>query len=538
MKNRLKIILILISVMVASCLLASCTGTDKIQEYGKQGYTVKVTFDGNGGTFVGKIGNQVIDLYKPENYALDENNTAHIKLTDPTERILQSTGEQIMLTMSGYSNVGWYKKRELVTNENGEPIDENGNVLVLQGDRYYIKDTLSQEAQSSDSSSASTDASNSAEEDVVGVESFPQYNYSEPFDFAADTIDAKPGEMIDITLYAGWLKHYEFNYYYVNNGEKKLIQTQTFDYKVVNAENSRVSDKDTIWLPKYVDGAMNYTYNYSNREIFTFPSVENTTFDKAYLDENLTQEITTAAFEHQGTFDKETCKAINRVQNIYFTTVPGMIYKIYKATDFTNNPNLDGIYEIYADLDFTGLTWPNAFTQGTFNGEIKSMAGSQVKFSNINATFASGSSTTAGVFGALSNTADVEDIAFENIKLTVSSVPTRISNFTLGTLFGNVDESAKVSNISLTNATLVLQYVAIDTTDEVANNQVNLLANGKTQGITATDTIHLHISGRKVGSTYRYQLDPTATTIDAEGKISLKVDISFKDTEKQIYEIQ
>lgn len=543
MKRKLKAIILLICVMVASVILASCSAPDLYEEYKKQGYTVQVTFDGNGGTFVGKQGNQIVDFYKPENYKLDSDGTAHIKLIEPTERKLQSTNDYIMLTMNGYSHVGWYKTRKLVTNENGEPIDEEGNVLEESEGRYFIKGSETKSAEGREApASAPTSAkeeTSSSEKVETRIESFPLYEYSEPFNFETDTIDAKVGEEVKVTLYAGWLKHYEFNYYHVKNGKAELVSTQKFDYKVVNAENSRVSDKDTIWLPSYVGGAMNYKHSYSNSEIYNFPQVENATFDKAYLDAELTKEITGETFEHTGTFDSQTCKATNRVQNIYFTTLPGRIYKIHNAEELVKNPDLDGIYEIYGtEYDFKDLSWPTAFSQGVFNGEFKVMESEKVKFTNISAKFASQSSTTAGVFGALSDTASIENIAFENVTLSVTSVPTNAKDMTMGILFGNVADKAKVTNVSLTNATMVIGYVSIDTVDDASNNQINLLGNGNTQGITVTDTLHLQLSGRKVGSTFRFLVNPETATVDADNNVSLVSD-SFKNEDgKQIYEIQ
>lgn len=512
MKNRFKAILILIIVLIASAVLAACNKNDSVfNDYKKQGYTVTVTFDGNGGAFIGKIGNKIVDMYRPSDYQPDEDGYVHIKLIEPTSRNLKSTGEKISLTMNGYSNLGWYKTRTMQTNDKGEPINENGDVLEWSNDRYYIKGTKK--------------------------ESLPLYEYAEPFDFDTDTIDVKVGAEEDFTLYACWVKYFEFDYYHVNEkGETTLVSTQTFDYKTVNAPDSKVWDKDTIWIPSYVDGAMKYSYKYSGGDNFFFPETENDTFDKAYLDENLTQEITTETFKHSGSFDKTTGTAKDRVQNIYFTTVPGKIYKIYKASDLVNNPNANGIYEIYDDLDFEGLTWPVAFSQAVFDGKMTSMTGGTVKFSNVNARFASTSSTTAGVFGALGETAVMENIAFENVTLTISSVAPTPRDMTIGTLFGNVDDSATVTNISLTNATLVIGYVAVNT--EINNNQINLLANGKTDGITVTDTIHLKFTSQKVGSSYRYKVDPTKTTIDENNNVNLVVDAAFKSEENEIYEIQ
>ncbi len=509
MKRKLKAIILLICVMVASVILASCSQPNKFDEYAKQGYTVKVTFDGNGAALLTKVGNKLVDLYNPSNYTPDENGVVHIKVIDPEKRGLtdDKTG---FLAMPNFMHFGWYRTREAVLNDDGKFVDDLGNVLEYNesNGKYYIEGT--------------------------NDESFPLYNYSDPFNFDTDTIDAKVGEPIEVTLYVAWVKQFEFNFYHVKDGKATFVRSDMFDYRYIDT-----TGKNVIGIPSYTDGvAMDYSYEYSNGGTFNFPKIDNETFDKAYLDEELTKEITTPTFEHQGAIDLETCKATNRIQNIYFTTIPGNVYKIHTAQDLIDNADPYGVYEIDGDLDFTGLTWPTAFSQTVFNGKMVPKSGQQIKFSNIEARFASTSSTTAGVFGALSESAVIENIAFENVKLTVSSVPTNVKDLTMGILFGNVDDKAKLTNVSLTNATMIIGYVSINTVDDVSNNKVNLLGNGNIQGITVTDTLHLQLSGKKVGSTFRFLVDPTKATVDENNNVSLISD-SFKNEDgKQIYEIQ
>ena len=512
MKRRIKAIILLICVMVASVILASCASNNKFSEYEKQGYTVKVTFDGNGAALLTKVGNKLVDLYNPSNYTADENGEVHIKIIDPEKRGLTDaiTG---FLTMPNFTHFGWYKSRVAKLNENNEMVDDLGNVLEFNenNDKYYIKGT--------------------------DTESFPLYEYSEPFNFETDTITAKVGEPVEVTLYAGWVRYFEFEFYHVNDGKVELYATQSFDYKVAKGlDGTTASAKDEIYLPAYKDGAMNYSYQNSAGEQYEFPNVPMRTFDKAYLDEDCLQEITTASFKHQGTFDEESCVATNRVQKIYVTTLPGHIYKVDKPEVLVNNPDPYGIYEIYNDLDFTGLEWPMELTQAEFYGELKSQTGAPVKLSNIEARFAHASATSAGLFGAIGENAKLENISFENVTLTITSVPADAKNMTVGTLFGNVSDKAVLTNITLTNATLVLQNVSIKT-DVESNNQVNLLGNGNIQGVTVTDTLHLHLKGIKRGSYYRFMLDPTKATVNAENYVSLVV-ASYRSPDTEIFKIQ
>ena len=124
MKTKLKLILILISIAALCVVVSACSGNAAFDKYLNEGYSIVVTYDSNGGRFVGKEGNQIVDLYKPSNYTADETGMIHITLIEPTQRII--TNEQVALTMSGYFVAGWYTERTIVKNDSGKVVDEDG----------------------------------------------------------------------------------------------------------------------------------------------------------------------------------------------------------------------------------------------------------------------------------------------------------------------------------------------------------------------------------------------------------------------------
>jgi hypothetical protein len=259
MKKTLKIVLAL------GCLgftLAGVACTDsKLESYQKEGYTVSVTYDGNGGSFLSLSNVTLMDLFKPADYAdtKDADGNIHIKLTEPTDPSRPTSGDAITLTKTNHFFAGWYQNREILTVD-GSPVDVNGRELELQANGTYIY--------------ADLQAGETAESIT------PAYKYSGYWDFEEDTLEYNESEGIkNITLYAGWVPHYEFHYYYENNGQwVQFEQVTTFDYQAAKT-NPNLDDLDTIWLPQWgANGAMDYSYSYKNGRQFNFPQLTKTTF--------------------------------------------------------------------------------------------------------------------------------------------------------------------------------------------------------------------------------------------------------------------
>ena len=99
----------------------ACKEDTKLEAYQKAGYTVSVTYDGNGGKFLGRNGITIVDLFKPSDYK-DENGEMHIKLTEPTSSDRSSGSDTVTLTNAGHFLVGWYQTRE-VKEVDGVPVD-------------------------------------------------------------------------------------------------------------------------------------------------------------------------------------------------------------------------------------------------------------------------------------------------------------------------------------------------------------------------------------------------------------------------------
>ena len=91
MKNS-KVILILIFAMLFSIALIGCSDMTEIDKYKEMGYTVQVTYNGNGGNYIGSQAVSLVDMFNPDKFTADSDGKVHIKLTEPTSELRPSGG--------------------------------------------------------------------------------------------------------------------------------------------------------------------------------------------------------------------------------------------------------------------------------------------------------------------------------------------------------------------------------------------------------------------------------------------------------------
>ena len=491
-------------------LLASCTSKTKIQEAKNSGKVIKITYDANGGTYLNREGITLIDMFNPNDYQADNQGTKHIKLLSPTDPKRPTGGsEGVYITKTNSFLIGWYKNKTAKTNASGNIVNAEGQELELVNNEYYLKNDKT-------------------------VKSEPLYEYSGHWDFENDTVDYKSDmKEYEMTLYAVWSEYFTFDYYYDNEGSWEKYDSTSFDYMTTNQEGSSTYDKDTIWVPRYVEGTMVYTHKYHNNSTYTFPSLEGKTFKKAYTDSSKTTEITDS-FEHQGYIDYETGKSVNPNQKVYVSFENGVTYYISSADQLINNPDLNGNYVIQNDLDFEGKEWPKLFSKGTFNGKISSANGEVVKIKNVKITHNEERTVKyAGIFGQLSNEAVIENINFENATLDLQSIGNRNMNSAFGLFAGKIDDNATLTNVSLTGSILIGNIAPESSTE------INLVATGNTEGITV-GTIHLTVYGiySTVQSKYKFTIDPENVIINDSVIVLTLTSTSSSYFDNEKYEIQ
>ena len=509
MKKHVFIVTLILTAVL--CLtLAGCSEQTEYDKYKAQGYTVSVTYDGNGGAFLEREGISIVDVFNPSDYVADSDGMVHIKLMEPTDsRRPSGSSDPLTLIKQNYFFAGWYENRVFKRNEADEVVDWNGNALIETDGVYYLKD---------------------AENETVGYPACS--SYSGLWDFSSDTVDAKVGEEVEKTLYAGWVPYYEFEYYYKVNGEAgdwTKYATTSFDYKSTNKEGSTTSDRDTLFIPSYSGGAMNYVTNYADGRSYRFPSLDGYTFASAYSDENCENEIVDS-FEHEGTLDVTTGIASDRIQKIYVLFDKGNVYRISTAEELSQNGDSSGIYYINDDLDFDEVTWPATFMYNDFSGEIH---GNGHVIKNVYASFTSTSSSIGGLFGSISGA--VKDVTFDNI--TVDYVTTGfISECNFGLFTGNVSETAEL-NVTI-KGECNLKFGKISLNTEVGGDDIviTLPTDDTSKGVILEATqVKVVIYGiEKFGSEpkeYDYTID--IKTVEREGnRLKFQV-VAFIDPDQE-----
>lgn len=508
-----KIIISILSVVFVGCLcagLTACSTNDtKVDEYEKQGYLVSVKYDANGGQFLNIEDRYMLDMFKPDLYTKDSDGKVKIKLLEPTDSL---RGKDITLTRSGYFYAGWYKDRQLVKNDEGNVLDDNGTVLYENADdgRYYYDSDFEKRA-------------------------YPAYTYSDYWDFENDVVEynEQTGK-VELILYAGWVPYYTFTYYYKFEDDLSADWQQYgetyFDYKYNKAVNG---DLNVCYLPDWSDtaqiggevvkcGKMNYSHKYTatDNNNFNFPHQEDSTFKAAYSDPEMTKPID-AQYTHLGTMDLQTATSENSNCAIYVVLQRGERYKIATAKHLSENGNAKGIYELLCDIDFSAdandgvaLTWPMLFENNEFKGTFN---GNGHTISNVNVAHATNNKEYGGLFGRISNEAVLKDFTVNNLTFDLSATGIKLEDAYYGAFAGYIDEKAQLSGITINNINMRI-YAVIYLGEGFKYNAV---ANGNKSNITV-GTLKVTLYGEQLmEDMYNYMIDAEKSQVDSDYNVNL-----------------
>ena len=519
MRKTIKALLIAGSLGALCAGLAACSNETVIDEYFKQGNVISVTYDGSGGNIKGSSGVSIVDMFNPSKYTADADGYIHIKLREPTTR--PGSSGNIAVDRSGYTLVGWYRNREIVKVD-GKAVDNAGNTLLEEDGFYYT-------------------VRKGNDGKTIKEEAVPAYTYSDPWDFAKDTVDFKVGDAKhELTLYAGWVPLFSFEYYYKEDNEWTLFGTTPFDYLLAQAvdRDDLTKIKDCVFVPDWSleTGKMEHKFS----SAYTFPSVKDKamTFKAAYSDEACQHKITREnPYRHTGTINFETAAAINPVQKIYVEFDEGSYYRITTAAQFAAINDPDGYYTILSDeLDFNcsvdyenggelpskteNIHWPSDFLTSSFTGKIEGEGGKSVTFKNIGAQINAKTTTEllyGGLFGAVDKGAVIKNVSFKNVVLDIKSVTSR-RGANLGMFAGNIEEGATLEGVTISGE-LRLWEISVSGGDF----KFHLLANGNHSGV-GEGNIKLIVCGAKSyveEGKYRFDsIDPDTVVVDADKNIT------------------
>ena len=356
----------------------------------KEGYTVSVRFDANGGSFAGSPNEvYIVDVFNPADYKANAAGDVEIPLIAPDDPVRK--GSAFAISNSGYFLAGWYTERALRVGESGEPLDEYG-VPTAQSGR-------------------------------------PQgYVYSGKWDFAADRLtvgkdSAASADEQQVTLYAAWVPYFIFEVYALeSDGSASLVEKKQLieiEIPAWDEKTGRMSMKG-------------------------FPEREGMTFESAYFDAAM---ATPAEGRISGDVDFERgIVSGDGTIRLYTTWTEGTWFRISTPKQFYDNSRVGGSYILEADLDFSNTLWPTAMSTGEFTGTI---VGNGHKISNVTVLQGDNSKINGGLFGTLGESAVISDVTFEHISFRIVA-GSRMQAPNYGLLAGTVKEGATLSGITVT----------------------------------------------------------------------------------------
>ena len=261
----------------------------------------------------------------------------------------------------------------------------------------------------------------------------PIYSYSEPWDFDTRRLPVPVDGYYTssdpvLTLYAVWVPLFEVQFYDRANPDGEPLKVKEFN----------PNDGIDLTIPQWDKET-------GKMAMGQFPTVKGKTFDKVYYDAAGLKPVEGDAAVHSGTVNTVTGQAENAVLKLYIDYTEGEWYHIYSAEQLTKNINLNGHYVLHADLDFANLTWPAAFTTGTFSGSIE---GNGHVIKNVSVLQKNYQKAAYGLFGTLGADANLKDVSFEGITYTLQS-GTRATAPAFGLFAGTLSGDATIENVTV-----------------------------------------------------------------------------------------
>ncbi len=446
MRNKLKFIILPCLLLLVMLLMVSC-GSDgsPFKDYDKDGYTVSVKFDANGGVFTTNT-DTIIDTYNLSGYTENSQGNKELPLFAPDSA--QRKNQAYTATKDGYYLAGWYTNRV-------EQKDADGNVTG--------------------------------------------YTYSGCWDFEADKLSVDADQTYSsgtpiITLYAAWIPSFSYDYEFYtfsDTGTPELVGTLSFGPTSNKTINLPANDAST--------GRINAPGKH-------FPEIAGKTYDKIYLDAEKTTEVTTETLTHPGVINQETLEVDNRVMKVYCTTTEDVQYRISTPDQLTRATDLSATYTLENDLDFTGKAWSAVFTAGEFSGKF---IGNDHTVKNISITQTNTANTAYGLFGCITADATIQNVTFENVTATIrgySRFRNAAFGIFAGEILSGADISGVVlQNGSLVITKNAALYVAADSMAPIFGL---VCAHGETTGVTySAENVTVTLSGTDNTTQYSYAPD-------------------------------
>lgn len=249
-----------------------------------------------------------------------------------------------------------------------------------------------------------------------------EYTYSKKWDFSKDRVKvASNGSYSSnepvLTLYAVWIPNFTVEYYDLATGD------------LLEVDNYNPLNSNGIVAPQWDETSGKLDMN-------DFPKRKGFTFNGVYLDAEGKMPVTDDVIAHCGVVDEEKGVGSNGVMKLYVDWMEGEWYQIHTAKQFSKLADKKGNFVICADLDFTGVKWPNDLTKGEFTGFIQ---GNGFAFNNIEIPKKS-------LFEEIADGAKINDLTFG----FVTADGEVVENAGMDLVSEKIGENAEVSNVQVT----------------------------------------------------------------------------------------
>ncbi len=438
----------------AAAAVTGCSQWDPVYKHmDEDGYTVSVRFDANGGTISGKDGVSVVDVFKLSDYTPDASGKISIRVLDLSDEARKKVGNY-SADRVGYFLAGWYSDRQPRVNDKGEALDDYGELVSVSGREQG-------------------------------------YTYSGRWDFESDrlVVDAN-GDFSSfenqMTLYAAWIPEITYEFY---------AQDDAGSFQMLNA--SSTEKPMVVKFPVWNEST-------GKQDMHNVPKREGMTFVAAFMDEAMTVPVP-ETLNSADYVDYERGIATQTAVAVYTTWKQGTWYRIQTPEQLASIGDLNGCYEILADLDFEGKLWPVNFTKLEFKGSI---VGGGHTIRNITVNQGDTSQDFGGVFGALGSAAVISDVTFENVTYSLQS-GSRKPGPAFGLLAGTLREGATLTGVTV-SGTLEIGAECVPAKDY----NVGLLFG---LGTAPEGLAHTNIDCVKIGDNNPVQVDVD----EATGEVTL-----------------
>lgn len=273
----------------------------------------------------------------------------------------------------------------------------------------------------------------------------PVYKYSGYWDFEKDTLKLESGKSYSssepvLHLYAAWVPNFSFEIVDLNTGE--------------TVDSVPIDPTDEEELELTLSTWDESTGRLSKKDI---PVKEGHTFNGLYLDAEGTQKVTDASVRHSGNLDLETAEAADPVMKLYVDYMEGSFVAVYTAQDLLDKLSSGKDVMVMADMDFADVEWDPFVWAYPYGGKI---IGNGHTLSNITVNVAPENVNGqeylyAGLFGMLEESAVISDVTFENLQINVQEGTLGFgdveNHIYIGLLAGETTEGATVKDVAFVN---------------------------------------------------------------------------------------